>query len=324
MVRHGCRSKTGIWAGLEFISASWLARGNIRTPLLCLNRAHVFHFFSTWPPPWIVLGIQGSVVTILINHLFTLKFRLHFSPLRTGKGNSQGSRKGLQADCPMVRHGCRSKTGIWAGLEFISASWLARGNIRTPLLCLNRAHVFHFFSTWPPPWIVLGIQGSVVTILINHLFTLKFRLHFSPLRTGKGNSQGLMKRDTRRLPDGQAWMPIEDRHLGWPRVYLCKLACKSKQQAHLALSKQSTCLSSLLILVPSLDGTALHTREAVPPFRADLRSFHRIVSGLIVLEIQGSVVTILINHTTIRRMPSLNCTTLKLISKPVFFPDSLR
>ena len=27
-----------------------------------------------------------------------------------------------------------------------------------------------------------------------------------------------MKRDTRRLPDGQAWMPIEDRHLGWPAV----------------------------------------------------------------------------------------------------------
>ena len=79
------------------------------------------------------------------------------------------------------------------------------------------------------------------------------RIFFSPLRTGKGNSQELMKRDTRRLPDGQAWMPIEDRHLGWPRVYLCKPACKSKQQAHLALSKQSPCLSFLLNLVPSLD-----------------------------------------------------------------------
>ena len=48
-------------------------------------------------------------------------------------------------------------------------------------------------------------------------------------------------------------MPIVDRHLDWHRVYLCKLACKRKHPDPFALSKQSPCLSSLLILVPSLD-----------------------------------------------------------------------
>ena len=37
------------------------------------------------------------------------------------------------------------------------------------------------------------------------------------------------------LPAGQAWMPIEARHSGWPGVHLCKLACKSEHRANPAL-----------------------------------------------------------------------------------------
>ena len=66
------------------LSASLLARGISRTPLLCPNRAHAFAVLLILDPTWMALGAQGFVVQISVypnQALVRFRYKSFLSPI---------------------------------------------------------------------------------------------------------------------------------------------------------------------------------------------------------------------------------------------------